>query len=123
MYLDNTVQEVMREERMKGIESKCRGQTVEQNLALWEGMIKGEQDDYCVRAKINMRALNKCMRDPVMYRVNRTPHHRTGSTHLVYPTYDYACPLVDSLEGVTHALRTNEYSDRIEQYQWVISAA
>lgn len=121
-YCDNTEVEEMRKQRMDGIESKCRGQTPEENLQLWEKMKKGEADKYCVRGKISMTIKNKCMRDPVFYRVNRTPHHRTGTQYLVYPTYDFACPIVDSIEGVTHCLRTNEYADRNEQYKWVLKA-
>lgn len=121
-YCDNTNVEDMRKQRMEGISSKCREQTPDENQKIWEKLLKGEADDYCVRGKIDMSAKNKCMRDPVFYRVNKTPHHRCGTQYVAYPTYDFACPIVDSYEGVTHCLRTNEYADRNEQYKWVLKA-
>jgi glutamyl-tRNA synthetase len=121
-YADNTPLEKMREERFDGIESVCRNQIPEENLRIWEEMKQGTPTGltYCIRAKMDMSAPNKALRDPVMYRCNLTPHHRTGTTYKVYPTYDFACPIVDSVEGVTHALRTNEYHDRNDQYAWFL---
>ena len=122
-YADNTPQEKMRDERMKGIASECRDKSVEDNLAILEEMKRGSEkgQTYCIRAKMSVDNPNKAMRDPVIYRCNiEDAHHRTGTAWKMYPTYDFACPIVDALEGVTHALRTTEYTDRNAQYQWFL---
>ncbi|PKA63043.1 Glutamine--tRNA ligase [Apostasia shenzhenica] len=121
-YVDDTPREQMQKERMDGIESKSRNNTVEKNLALWKEMVAGSKIGIqcCVRGKLDMQDPNKSLRDPVYYRCNPDPHHRVGSKYKVYPTYDFACPFVDSIEGITHALRSNEYHDRNAQYDRVL---
>ena len=123
-YADDTEQETMRDERMKGVASKRRDASREENLTRFEEMKKGSEDGlrWCLRAKMSVDNPNKAMRDPVIYRCNLIPHHRTGSKWKVYPTYDFCCPIVDSMEGVTHALRTIEYRDRNPQYEWMLEA-
>ncbi|KZF20307.1 glutamyl-tRNA synthetase [Xylona heveae TC161] len=123
-YADNTDQETMRYQRMHGIPSNCRDNSAEENLAHFEEMKKGSEEGltWCIRAKISVDNPNKAMRDPVIYRCNPLPHHRTGSKWKIYPTYDFCCPIVDSIEGVTHALRTIEYRDRNPQYHWMLKA-
>lgn len=123
-YADNTPQEQLRDERMAKIESSHRNDSIQDSLDHFEEMKKGTEEGtkWYIRAKINMADLNGAMRDPVMYRCNPASHHRTGDTWKIYPTYDFACPIVDSLEGITHALRTTEYNDRDPQYQWFLTA-
>ncbi len=123
-YCDDTEQLQMRSERMKGVESKCRGRSPEENLRIFEEMAHGSPEGLknCVRAKISIDSPNKALRDPVIYRCNLQPHHRTNDKFRVYPTYDFCCPIVDSIEGVTHALRTIEYRDRNDQYKWMLKA-
>ena len=82
-------------------------------------MLSGKTTTFCIRAKLNMQDKVGCLRDPVFYRCKDTPHHRTGSTYKAYPTYDLTVPIVDSIEGVSHALRTIEYRDRNALYEWV----
>ena len=121
-YCDDTDGETMKKEREERRESKNRNNSVEKNRAMWEEMKKGSTYGLscCVRAKIDMNSDNGCLRDPTIYRCKNEPHVRTGTKYRVYPTYDFACPVVDSVEGVTHALRTTEYHDRDDQYFWFI---
>ncbi|KKA26905.1 hypothetical protein TD95_002121 [Thielaviopsis punctulata] len=121
-YADDTDGKTMQEERFNGIASKCRDRTVEESLHIFENEMKngtevGQRN--CIRAKLSFDNPNKALRDPVIYRCNVTdPHHRTGTKWKMYPMYDFACPVVDSYEGITHALRSTEYTDRNPQYQW-----
>ena len=121
-YADDTDMLTMRDQRMNGIPSQRRNRSVQENLEMFEEMKKGSDTGLknCIRAKISVDNPNKAMRDPVIYRCNPLPHHRTGETWKIYPTYDFACPVVDSIEGVTHALRTIEYRDRNPQYNWML---
>ncbi|KAK4532494.1 hypothetical protein CCYA_CCYA12G3351 [Cyanidiococcus yangmingshanensis] len=135
-YVDRTPLEQMREQRLHCVDSAYRSQSVEENLRLWTAMKQGlpEAHGCCVRAKIDMQSRNAALRDPVIYRLGgmsgdadhggtQIAHHRTGTKYQVYPSYDFACPIVDSLEGVTHALRTSEYQDREAQYIWMCRTA
>ena len=122
-YCDNTSVDEMRDQRMKGIKSKNRDLSVEENLKIWEEMRKNPPSEeikkYCVRGKIDYQNPNKCLRDPVFYRFSDDVHHRLGDKYHLFPCYDFICPIIDSIEGVTHAMRSNEYSDRIPMYEWV----
>ncbi|XP_042468235.1 glutamate--tRNA ligase, cytoplasmic-like [Zingiber officinale] len=121
-YADDTPREQMQKERMDGIDSTCRNNTVEENMAMWKEMIAGSERGLqcCVRGRLDMQDPNKSLRDPVYYRCNLDSHHRIGSKYKVYPTYDFACPFVDSVEGITHALRASEYHDRNAQYHRIL---
>ena len=122
-YCDDTPKEKMQDERYNRIESKHRGQSVEETQRLWAVMQKGGEAaaGVCLRARINMADDNATLRDPVIYRVNEeVPHAKTGTKYKVYPTYDFTVPIVDSHEGVTHALRTTEYDSRNPMYFWFL---
>ncbi len=105
-----------------GEESPYRNRTVEENLDLFERMRKGEFRDgeKVLRAKIDMSSPNLNMRDPVLYRISHTPHHNTGDKWCIYPMYDFAHPLEDAIEGVTHSICTLEFEDHRPLYDWVI---
>ncbi|QNB46720.1 glutamine--tRNA ligase/YqeY domain fusion protein [Thermanaerosceptrum fracticalcis] len=105
-----------------GKESPYRSRSVEENLDLFERMRKGEfpNGSRVLRAKIDMASPNLNMRDPVLYRIMRATHHRTGDKWCIYPMYDYAHPLSDALEGITHSICTLEFEDHRPLYDWVI---
>ena len=105
-----------------GKESPYRNRSVEENLDLFERMKNGEFEDgsKVLRAKIDMASPNINMRDPVIYRVAHMHHHRTGDTWCIYPMYDFAHPIEDAIEGITHSLCTLEFEDHRPLYDWVV---
>ena len=106
-----------------GKESPCRNQTVEENLKLFEEMKAGKYADgeRVLRAKIDMASPNINMRDPVIYRIaHNPPHHNTGDKWCIYPMYDFAHPIEDAIEGVTHSLCSLEFEDHRPLYDWVL---
>jgi glutaminyl-tRNA synthetase len=105
-----------------GKESPYRARTIEENLELFERMRQGEFKDgeKVLRAKIDMTSPNINMRDPVLYRIAHATHHNTGNKWCIYPMYDYAHPLEDAIEGVTHSICTLEFEDHRPLYDWVI---
>jgi len=107
-----------------GKESPYRNRTVEENLDLFDRMRKGEFKDgeKVLRAKIDMSSPNINMRDPIIYRISHTAHHNTGDKWCVYPMYDFAHPLEDAIEGITHSICTLEFEDHRPLYDWVVEA-
>ena len=105
-----------------GKNSPYRERTVEENLALFERMRSGEfKEGECVlRAKIDMASPNINLRDPALYRIKHSDHHRTGNTWCIYPMYDYAHCVSDAIEGITHSLCTLEFEDHRPLYDWIL---
>jgi glutaminyl-tRNA synthetase len=105
-----------------GKESPYRNRSIEENLQLFEDMKSGKfaEGSHVLRAKIDMASPNVNMRDPVIYRILKSHHHRTGNTWLIYPMYDYTHCLSDMLEGITHSLCTLEFEDHRPLYDWVL---
>ena len=106
-----------------GEESPYRNRSVEENLDLFERMRKGEFKDgeKTLRAKIDMSSPNINMRDPVIYRIAHIPHHKTGDNWCIYPMYDFAHPLEDAFEEITHSICTMEFEDHRPLYDWFIN--
>ena len=125
-YVDHLNEEEIREYRgtlsEPGRPSPDRGRSVEENLDLFRRMRAGEfPDGTCVlRAKIDLAASNMKMRDPLLYRIRHAHHHRAGDAWRIYPMYDWAHPLEDAIEGVTHSICTLEFENNRELYDWVI---
>lgn len=105
-----------------GVESPYRNRTIEENLDLFERMRSGEFKDgeKVLRAKIDMTSPNINMRDPVIYRIAHSTHHNTGDKWCIYPMYDFAHPIEDAIEGVTHSICTLEFEDHRPLYDWVV---
>ena len=127
-YVDDLDQEQIRKYRgtltEPGVESPFRDRSVDDNLSLFRGMKEGEFEEgtKVLRAKIDMASGNINMRDPVLYRILKTPHHRTGEEWVIYPMYDFAHGQSDSVEGVTHSICTMEYEDHRPLYDWFLDS-
>ena len=127
-YVDDLTAEEIRAYRgtltEPGKESPCRSRSVEENLDIFARMKAGEFPDgsHVLRAKIDMASPNITMRDPVIYRIAHAVHHRTGDAWCIYPMYDFAHPLSDAIEKITHSLCTLEFEDHRPFYDWLLEA-
>jgi glutaminyl-tRNA synthetase len=125
-YVDSLTAEQIREYRgtlkEPGKNSPYRERSVEENLELFEGMKAGryEEGEHVLRAKIDMASPNIVMRDPTLYRIRKAHHHRTGDKWCIYPMYDYAHCISDSIEGITHSICTLEFENNRPLYDWVL---
>lgn len=125
-YVDHSTSEEMAAQKgtptTPGTESPYRNRPAEESLTLFEQMRKGElEEGTCtLRAKIDMASPNMQLRDPVIYRIKKTPHHRTGTTWSVYPMYDFAHGISDSIEGITHSICTLEFEVHRPLYDWFL---
>jgi len=125
-YVDDLALEEMRDARgtltQPGSESPYRSRSAEENLDLFERMRRGEFEDGAktLRARIDMASGNMNLRDPVMYRIRKTPHHRTGDKWCIYAMYDWAHGQSDSIEGITHSICTLEYEEHRPLYDWFL---
>ena len=125
-YVDDLTPEQIKEYRgtlkEPGKESPCRNQSVEENLQLFEDMRAGKFADgeRVLRAKIDMASPNINMRDPIIYRIAHITHHNTGDKWCIYPMYDFAHPIEDAIEGITHSICTLEFEDHRPLYDWVL---
>lgn len=128
-YVDSLTADEMRSYRgtltEPGENSPYRDRSVEENLTLFRQMRAGEFPDgtHVLRAKIDMASPNMNLRDPVLYRIRHAAHYRTGSAWCIYPAYDYAHPLSDAIEGITHSICTLEFEDHRPLYDWVVAEA
>ncbi len=125
-YVDHSTAEEMSRDRgninKPGTQSKYRNRSIEENLKLFNQMKDGEfNEGECVlRAKIDMESPNMNMRDPALYRISFAEHHNTGKKWCIYPMYDYAHPLEDAIEGITHSLCSLEFEDHRPLYDWAV---
>jgi glutaminyl-tRNA synthetase len=127
-YVDSQTAEEIRDSRgtltVPGVDSPFRTRSMEENLDMFARMRAGEFPDgaHVLRARIDMASPNLNMRDPVLYRIRRATHHRTGDRWCIYPLYDYAHPISDAIEGITHSLCTLEFEDHRPLYDWVVES-
>ncbi|MDH4155021.1 MAG: glutamine--tRNA ligase/YqeY domain fusion protein [Nitrospira sp.] len=128
-YVDSLTPDQIREYRgtltEPGRDSPYRTRSVDENLTLFARMRAGEFPDgtQVLRAKIDMGSPNINLRDPILYRIRHAIHYRTGSTWCMYPSYDFAHPLSDAIEGITHSICTLEFEDHRPLYDWVVAEA
>ena len=127
-YVDSSTLEELKDHRgiptEAGTDSPFRNRPIEENLELFTAMKDGKLEDgsHVLRAKIDMASPNMHMRDPVIYRIKKADHHRTGNKWCIYPMYDYAHPISDWIEGITHSICTLEFEIHRPLYDWFLTA-